>query len=335
MSTTTSIEWTDATWNPIGGCDIVSPGCIDCYAMRLAGTRLHKISPYAGTTKRVKGKLVWNGMLTAQPHDHPVWTWPCRWRGAKEPKLGAGKPSLIFVGDMSDLFHVRRPPADIKNTIAAIIYSRHIGQFLTKRPEVMVKHITALERCWLNLLNPLLGQPNFDPILARFEVDVMPKMWLGISAERPTELAERWSYLRPLAVAGWQTFISMEPLLERMTPKDLFTVLNVFGPHAKQPWIIVGGKSGATDAPLPPVWVREIRDLCAEFGAPFFFKQWGEWAPLVESEGKWPVDSETCIRLGASGAREAEGWPMQRVGKKHAGHLLDGRAYHEFPVVAA
>src|SRR6185436_21098034 len=64
MGYPTGIEWTDATWNPIGGCSIASPGCINCYAQELAGTRLAHLPLYAGTTDLVKGKHVFNGKLT-------------------------------------------------------------------------------------------------------------------------------------------------------------------------------------------------------------------------------------------------------------------------------
>lgn len=65
----TSIEWTEATWNPVVGCTIATPGYTNCYAMRMAarieamGTAPH----YAGTTKRVHGKAVWTGKLALAP----------------------------------------------------------------------------------------------------------------------------------------------------------------------------------------------------------------------------------------------------------------------------
>ena len=71
MAYPTGIEWTDATWNPIGGCDLASPGCINCYAQELAGTRLAHLPLYAGTTDIVKGKHVFNGKLTVAPDDAP------------------------------------------------------------------------------------------------------------------------------------------------------------------------------------------------------------------------------------------------------------------------
>jgi protein gp37 len=81
-TTTTAIEWTDATWNPVTGCTMISPGCDNCYAERFAerfrGTRGHPFE---------------NGFdLTLRPErlDQPL-----RWRA----------PRMIFVNSMSDLFH--------------------------------------------------------------------------------------------------------------------------------------------------------------------------------------------------------------------------------------
>src|SRR5574341_811905 len=114
MGYPTNIEWTDATWNPIGGCSIKSPGCINCYAMRIAGSGKLDYHPlYAGVTTMYKGKPVFNGKMTILPDDHPAWEWPLKWRGAKRPVMGSGMPSLIFVGDMADLFHEDRPEVEI------------------------------------------------------------------------------------------------------------------------------------------------------------------------------------------------------------------------------
>jgi protein gp37 len=67
--------WTDATWNPVGGCSLKSPGCINCYAQSLAGTRLKNHPLYFGTTTLAERPL-FNGRLTAAGVDDPVWTWP-------------------------------------------------------------------------------------------------------------------------------------------------------------------------------------------------------------------------------------------------------------------
>src|SRR2546425_12727321 len=87
------IEWTEATWNPIAGCTIVSPGCTNCYAMRMAA-RLQAMgmAKYAGTTRKSGKRHVWTGRVNI---DHQTLTAPLAWR----------RPQRIFVNSMSDLFH--------------------------------------------------------------------------------------------------------------------------------------------------------------------------------------------------------------------------------------
>lgn len=277
MGESTKIQWTDATWNPIGGCSIKSPGCSPCYAQRLAGTRLKNHPLYAGTTDIVKGKPVFNGKLTAAPNDHPVWTWPVRWRGAKAPVMGTGNPSLIFVGDMSDLFHEDRPAADADRVMEALIFSRHIGQLLTKRAEVMAGYFRDLKETgrWLVFGNPLFGgRPGLDPVVASFATVFHPVLWLGVSAERQKEFDERWPWLRYLAHdRGFTIFVSYEPALGPLILPDDFLRL---GPRAQ---VIAGGMSGAETVPADPDWFRAVRDQCAAAGVAFFMKQVSAFRP--------------------------------------------------------
>src|SRR5688572_19197549 len=99
-------SWWDDTWNPVGGCKPVSPGCKNCYAANLAPTQqtARRVPLYEGLANWVRGRPAFNGKLSALPPGHPGWTWPLTWSGAKRPLLGDGAPSLIFVGDMTDLF---------------------------------------------------------------------------------------------------------------------------------------------------------------------------------------------------------------------------------------
>ena len=66
---------------------------------------------------------------------------------------------------------------------------------------------------------------------------------------------------------------------------------------------------------MHPDWARSLRDQCSAAGVPFFFKQWGEWAPLLHHDDE---------------GRETRG-EMVRVGRKAAGRLLDGREWNEMP----
>ena len=113
MAQASSIEWTEATWNPVTGCTKISPGCAHCYAERMA--------------KRLKAmgqKRYRNGFkLTLHPDVVEV---PLRWK----------RPRTVFVNSMSDLFHEDVPVEFIANCFAAMEQaSQHTFQILTKRPE--------------------------------------------------------------------------------------------------------------------------------------------------------------------------------------------------------
>ena len=117
MATLSSIEWTDATWNPLTGCNKISPGCKNCYAERLS-QRLQKMGQYNYR----------NGFrLTLHESALDI---PLKW----------AKPKMIFVNSMSDLFHVRVPDFFIKKVFQVMNRSpQHIFQVLTKRPERLEK----------------------------------------------------------------------------------------------------------------------------------------------------------------------------------------------------
>jgi protein gp37 len=338
MGYPTPIEWTDATWNPIGGCSIKSPGCINCYAQALAGTRLSKHPLYAGTTDvAANGRPVFNGRLTSAPEDAQVWTWPLRWRGAPAPLLGPGQPSTIFVGDMSDLFHERRErPAIDKIFGLMVACPKHIFQVLTKRPDVMCDYSTTANReeiAWH--ANQLLKADHFG-VPCRWP---RPNVWLGCSVERQQEADARREPMRKLAAMGFTTFVSYEPAL---------------GPVDWTGWefvaqIISGGESGKDDPrPSHPDWHRAARDFAQKHGIAYFFKQWGEWAPAGSESGAPTCPGLTLIVMpwgstmtwhgfhnARAGGELGEGYGracrMIRAGKKAAGRLLDGREWNELP----
>lgn len=117
MAQQSSIEWTEATWNPVTGCDKVSPGCKHCYAERMA-ERLQAMGSY-----RYR-----NGFKVTLHHD--LIDLPFRW---KEPKV-------IFVNSMSDLFHNNVPDFFIAQVFATMEKSYwHTFQILTKRSERLLE----------------------------------------------------------------------------------------------------------------------------------------------------------------------------------------------------
>lgn len=249
--------WWDRTWNPFGGCSHVSPGCQHCYAQLAAGTWLkssathERLLTYTGTTTRVKGRPVFNGRLTLAPLGHRLWTWPLEWIGSQEPVLGAGKPSLIFVGDMADLFHERRPAEVIDRVTSTIAASEHIGLLLTKRPRRMDAYFRRIERS------------RSPDALRRWRT----RLWLGFSAERQKEFDERWPCVRPLAARGWIVFCSIAPMLGAVRlPQDFLN-------YRQRAWAICSGEQGPNARDMDPSWPRAVLDQCVKAGVPFFMKQ--------------------------------------------------------------
>jgi protein gp37 len=135
MGDNTGIEWTDATWNPIVGCSIVSPGCTNCHAMKFAGNRLDgnsKAPHCAGTTQKSKAGPVRSGKLTLSP-EH-ILAAPLRWK----------KSRTIFVNSMGDFFHEDCPDEWIDQVFAVMALApQHTFQVLTKRAERMRDYLAA------------------------------------------------------------------------------------------------------------------------------------------------------------------------------------------------
>jgi protein gp37 len=98
----TTIEWTDATWNPVAGCTVLTAGCTNCYAMRMAA-RLDAMgqAKYKGLTRRSGGRSVWTGKVRIDENSLAV---PASW----------SKPRKVFVNSMSDLFHEAVPAGFIR-----------------------------------------------------------------------------------------------------------------------------------------------------------------------------------------------------------------------------
>jgi len=129
MTATTSIEWTEASWNPVRGCSVVSPGCTNCYAMKMAHRFSGKGGVYEGLTKLTKGGPVWTGKVSLHPE---LLDWPLHRR----------KPSRIFVNSMSDLFHEDVPDEFIDRVFAVMASAKkHTFQILTKRADRMKQYM--------------------------------------------------------------------------------------------------------------------------------------------------------------------------------------------------
>lgn len=383
----TAIEWTHIpgfkgeTWNPIVGCDIVSKGCTNCYAMKWAAQRLdgNKNSPhYAGTTTVVNSNRVWTGKI-AKASEKTLQK-PLRW----------SKPRSIFVNSMGDLFHESVPDEWIDQVFAiAALCPQHIFIILTKRAERMQDYVSQLPYDgWTSKKNYRVGdkiKKFSDHVPAMIAIGTMvsgplKNVWLGVSAEDQATANERISYLTgtPAAVR----FVSCEPLLGEINLKDIqfydgsidalsegawgeeienwkasedptwkedfldwFNLCTIPDPKEmmwnKLDWVIAGGESGPNARPMHPDWARSLRDQCLDAGVPFFFKQWGEWVSVYDRDiddpdwrnsPKAKNNKERYINLeGGHGFHGERVNFIKKVGKKKAGHILDGVEHFNWP----
>lgn len=315
MAEQSAIEWTDATWNPITGCAIVSPGCTNCYAMKLAGTRLRNHPSRAGLTKPSKAGPVWTGevRLNEQWLDQPL-----RWK----------RPRRIFVCAHGDLFAEGVPDEWIDRVFAVMALAhQHTFQVLTKRPERMREYFAAadlLDRIGVaqRMLNPWkrFGLSAYEDVGLDAPWPLW-NVWLGVSAEDQRRADERIPLL--IKTPARIRFISAEPLLGPLSLAPW---------HGAIDWVIVGGESGTDARPMHPEWARRLRDRCIASGTPLFFKQWGSWAHMPERAHFKELADEPWRRTISmiDGVRPAL---MFKIGKKRAGRQLDGREWSQMPEI--
>lgn len=357
--TTTKIEWASKVWNPLAGCSLASPGCTNCYAMKMAG-RLEAMGmpQYQGTTQKTKAGFVWTGQVNAAPES--ILTAPLRQK----------KPTDYFVNSMSDLFHPAVPDALIDRVFAVMaLCPQHVFKILTKRPERMREYFresTGWRARIAGLLNELKPSAAWNGTVYQGwqnlhgRPDGLPNVWLGTSVEDQPRADERIPHL--LATPAALRFLSMEPLLASVDLTDFCTGFYFTNPltgrryhdapddhpsasdnlGARIDWVIVGGESGPGARPMHPDWARSLRDQCAAAGVPFFFKQWGDWAKHPTGQPVTIRQHHASIGYIDADTGERKRHPsrctdetMRRIGKKAAGRLLDGREHSEFPSTSA
>jgi protein gp37 len=339
----TAIEWTDATWNPVTGCDRTSPGCDHCYALKMAA-RLKKMGS-ANYQNDGDPRTSGPGFgVTCHPH---MLDQPLRWK----------KPRRIFVNSMSDLFHPDVPDEFIAQVFAVMACApQHTFQVLTKRPQRMAKllsddgdgdtfvarvELSVMEMLDQGIVKPDPEWPQLFPMPGSSFDELLPwprpNVWLGVSIESDA-YTFRADHLRatPAAVR----FISAEPLLGPLPSLDLTGI----------DWLIVGGESGPGARPMHPDWVRDLRPVPSQSwhirsgreSPAFFFKQWGEWAGGAAGVAGRLNDAHSLLvdgQLLEPGTRLGMNhmlWPyaVHRVGKHAAGRTLDGRTWDEMPEVS-
>ena len=365
MADQSHIEWTDATWNIITGCTLVSEGCRHCYAAKLAATRLANPPSRKGLARQnAKGEYKFTGEVrfNEQWLDQPL-----RWK----------RPRKIFVCAHGDLFHEGVSDDWLDQVFAVMaLCPQHVFQVLTKRPERMRAYFAggALNRVWNaavaldcqhHVANDEVGS-FLLPADPKNPTWPLPNVWLGTSVEDQERADERIPVLldTPAAVR----WISAEPLLG---PVDLQSikiacpndpadccggqayddVLNrtttcraCEGPEVwngpRLDWVVVGGESGAGARPMHPDWARSLRDQCKDAGVPFLFKQWGSNEPgellddgRDEPWRRWASGEENWALSEYGKPKDSLAkWKFSNVGKARAGRMLDGVEHNGYPV---
>lgn len=267
MSAQSTIEWTDATWNPVRGCTKISPGCGRCYAERFA----ERFRGVAGSPYEQGFDLRLVPEMLAEP---------LRW----------ATPRTVFVNSMSDLFHEGVPDEYIANVVRVMERADwHTYQVLTKRAGRMaallrttLRHAADSPHVWwgVSVEDRRYGLPRIDhlrdtPAAVRFlsveplledlgEIDLSGIHWViagGESGVRPRPMREEWvTALRDrCAAAGVQFFFKQwggtqkkkaGRLLQGRTHDDMPPrgQRPVAARTARQAWIeeaSPGGKAGA------------------------------------------------------------------------------------------
>jgi protein gp37 len=299
----TTIEWTATrlengtvlpgyTFNPWWGCLKVSPGCEHCYADALARRYGFDVWGPAKTTSR--------RMMSEN-----YWKQPRKWNKDAEAD---GVRRRVFCASMADVFE-DHPDVEAarKRLFNLILETPNLDWLLlTKRPENILRF---LPETWGG--------------------NVLPNMWLGTSVENQVQADTRIPEL--LKVPARVRFLSCEPLLGDINLGLLGTLPGQLTggayrlAHQYIHWVIVGGESGPQARPMHPEWARSLRDQCQAAGVSFFFKQWGEYAPVHDLR---------CSEPGIAGRRWHTFDPdtsVCHVGKARAGRLLDEQEWNEVP----
>ena len=318
----TEIEWATDSWNPVTGCTPVSAGCAHCYAKRMSTRLRGRFSYPADEPFRV---TLYPDRLDQPRH----WRWPRR----------------VFVCSMGDLFHPD-VPFEFREKIWQTMFAatRHTYMILTKRPQRMAEEWHSLE-CLGRGLAFWNGQPASH-------------IWAGTTCEDQATANERLLWLQkcPAAVR----FVSHEPALGRVDWQFTdWVCARCRGPVTRTQrlrhatidcatcgpdqhfvkifvgndidLIIAGGETGPGARPTHPNVFRSDRDQCVAAGVKFFFKGWGDCAPI----GAMSLDGVRRVHAGLrripEGRIDTGSESMFRVGKKAAGRLLDGRTWDEMP----
>ena len=337
MGDNSAIEWTDATWNPVRGCSIVSKGCTNCYAMRQAHRSHGAGGAYEGLTKLTKGGPVWTGEVRTVPE---LLDQPLRWR----------RPRRIFVNSMSDLFHEKVPDDFIDRSVRA--HGAGLAAYASRSSPSVPSGCSSGSRSTRSFApeGRVADAPN--------AVDVSPcaspargedgthrrghgctaagNVWLGVSVEDQERADERIPLLlKTPAAVRW---FSAEPLLGPISFVGRW--VDHPNPAAHVNWLerITGSSSAARAGPARGRCTPTGRAICATNAPRSRCRSFsssgarGRRSPIpIEHRPRIIKLVWTKREIAMGACRWHHAYNMRRVGKEAAGRSLEGRTHDEYP----
>jgi protein gp37 len=301
MGENSGISWTDHTFNPWIGCTKVSPGCDNCYAERLATTRLGV--PWGPHAERKRTTASWKA--------------PRKWDRAAAK---AGKRAAVFTASLADIFDNQVDPAWRADLFRLMKETPNLDWLvLTKRPQLIAR---MLPLDW--------DQGGYDHVHLGASVVVPSEVHKACAALLMVRGGGlRWLSCEPLL---GDIAADLKPWLYPSAGSMPF-------PQESQrrriDWVITGGESGPGARPIHPEWARALRQVCAAADVPFHFKQWGEWAPALAAGLVLDRPSkQRLMNLGGDVVQPGSndvGWIFEKVGVDLAGRQLDGRIHDATP----
>jgi len=287
------IEWTEESWNPVVGCTKCSPGCLNCYAEKIAHRLAYNLNTpqYLGATYP-DGK--WTGEIEC-----------CEW--LLDKPLHWPKPRKIFVCSMSDLFHPKMPFEFIDKVLDVTQDApQHIYQILTKRPDIMLKYYKSLSR-----------HSFWDCCISGHK---HRNLHLGVTVCNQAEADEKTPIL--LQIPAAVRFVSIEPMLGNMWLGNYLGVSETIVPNQfygateysksigkmwslpglkevppELDWVIVGAEkigSRGVGRECKIEWVQSIVDQCKAANVPAFVKQIHKDGKLIKMPEEFPQEYPKC-----------------------------------------
>lgn len=360
MGENSKIEWTDHTFNPWVGCDRISPACDHCYAAAWAARTGRNFEERNRTSPdNWTNPLIWNRKAHAEGRRSKVFC--ASLADVFDPKVPDSWRddlfALIAVTQHLDWLLLTKRPSVARRYLTPASAELFISARMDpgwRDGDEPIAHL-PLPNLWLGTTAESQAMADLriphllaTPAVKRFiscEPLLGPINLHRIHEGGPSPEGGRWD--------SWESCLSGKRF-------DPWSDGDIDG-CPKLDWVICGGESGPHARPTHPDWVRGLRDQCQATGVRFFFKQWGEWRPAVDDElperfgpecdafrtmcsngfvGSLSLESAfmhkprawpQCFPHGEDGDASCIGATMRRVGKKAAGHLLDGREHREVP----